>query len=80
MKSRPEPEAVAPNSQVWKTPLGVSFIIAPFNFPFWQLVKPAVAHFIVGNPVIVKPAHSTSLCALLIEELMREAGIEAAEY
>jgi len=46
----------------------------------WQLIKPAVGHYIVGNPVIMKPAVTTSICALKVEEIMREAGIDEGDY
>jgi acyl-CoA reductase-like NAD-dependent aldehyde dehydrogenase len=49
--------------------------IAPFNFPLNLVahkVAPAIA---VGAPVIVKPASATPLTALLLGEILAEAGL-----
>ncbi len=55
-------------------PLGVVGQIIPWNFPLlmaaWKLA-PALA---TGNTVVLKPAESTSLTALLLAELVQEAG------
>ncbi|MEN8144082.1 MAG: aldehyde dehydrogenase family protein [Gemmatimonadota bacterium] len=57
-----------------REPLGVVGAIVPWNFPLniasWK-VAPALA---CGNAVILKPAHETSLTALLLGELALDAG------
>ncbi|XUL86995.1 aldehyde dehydrogenase family protein [Streptomyces galilaeus] len=56
-------------------PLGVVGVIAPWNFPMpiaaWG-TAPALA---AGNAVILKPAETTPLTALLLAELALEAGL-----
>ena len=56
-------------------PLGVVAVIAPWNFPLpiaaWG-TAPALA---AGNAVILKPAETTPLSALLLAELATEAGL-----
>jgi aldehyde dehydrogenase (NAD+) len=57
-----------------REPLGVAGIITPWNFPVaipcWKMM-PAL---ITGNAVVFKPASDTPYCAVLLVELMAEAG------
>lgn len=58
-------------------PVGVIGQIIPWNFPFLMLawkIAPALA---MGNCVVLKPAESTPLTALLFAELCQGAGIPA---
>lgn len=56
-------------------PLGVVGQIIPWNFPLlmaaWKLA-PALA---AGNACVLKPAEQTSLTALLLAEVIKEAGL-----
>ncbi len=59
---------------VRRFPLGVILCIAPFNYPLnlaCHKVAPALA---AGNAVILKPATATPLSALLLGEMLLEAG------
>jgi acyl-CoA reductase-like NAD-dependent aldehyde dehydrogenase len=58
-----------------REPIGVIGAITPFNFPMNLVahkVGPAIAS---GNTVVLKPAGQTPLTALLIAELLKEAGL-----
>lgn len=59
------------------TPLGVAGQIIPWNFPLlmaaWK-IAPALA---CGNTVVLKPAETTSLTALKLAELFRDANLPA---
>ena len=58
-------------------PLGVAGQIIPWNFPLLMLawkVAPALA---TGNTVVLKPAESTPLTALLFCDVLRQAGLPA---
>lgn len=60
-------------------PLGVMAAITPFNFPL-NLVAHKVAPCIAsGNTAVVKPAGKTPLTALLLAEILVEAGIAPGE-
>ncbi|MEZ0367450.1 MAG: aldehyde dehydrogenase family protein [Candidatus Sericytochromatia bacterium] len=63
-------------SQVWYEPLGVVLVIAPWNYPFYQLLVPAISAFVCGNAVVAKPSELTPLRGL-IEELLEAAGFPA---
>jgi aldehyde dehydrogenase (NAD+) len=56
-------------------PIGVAGQIIPWNFPLlmaaWKLA-PALA---TGNTVVLKPAETTSLTALLLADVISEAGL-----
>ena len=60
---------------VLREPVGPVALIVPWNFPLliacWKLA-PALA---CGNPVVLKPASLTPLTALLLGDLLVEAGI-----
>jgi aldehyde dehydrogenase (NAD+) len=56
-------------------PLGVAGQIIPWNFPMLMLawkIAPAIA---MGNTVVLKPAHWTSLTALAFAEVCSEVGL-----
>ena len=58
-------------------PIGVAGQIIPWNFPLlmaaWKLA-PALA---CGNTVVLKPAETTPLTALVLAEIIHEAGLPA---
>ena len=57
-----------------RTPLGVVSAITPFNFPLNLVahkVGPALA---VGNTIVLKPASTTPLSAIVLAEILEEAG------
>jgi acyl-CoA reductase-like NAD-dependent aldehyde dehydrogenase len=58
-----------------REPVGVCALIVPWNFPLmiagWK-VAPALA---CGNPIVLKPASYTPLSALVLGEILVEAGV-----
>jgi aldehyde dehydrogenase (NAD+) len=58
-----------------RQPIGVVGLITPWNFPIaipsWKLLPALVS----GNTVVLKPATDTPLCALMLVEILVEAGI-----
>jgi aldehyde dehydrogenase (NAD+) len=66
-------EYAFPNRQ--PRPIGVAGQIIPWNFPLMMLawkVAPALA---CGNTVVLKPAHTTPLSALLFCDVLRQAEV-----
>jgi acyl-CoA reductase-like NAD-dependent aldehyde dehydrogenase len=45
-------------------PLGTILVITPWNFPFYQVIVPAMLSFLAGNATIVKPSEVTPLVPL----------------
>ncbi len=63
-----------------RVPVGVIAVVCPWNLPFllttWK-VAPALA---CGNCVVVKPSEEAPSTALLLGEVMREAGVPDGVY
>ncbi|QGQ48310.1 aldehyde dehydrogenase family protein [Metabacillus sediminilitoris] len=58
-----------------RVPVGVIAAITPFNVPVnlvCHKIGPALA---AGNSVVLKPAEVTPICALMLAELLEEAGL-----
>ena len=56
-------------------PVGVSILVTPWNFPAAMATRKIGPALAAGCTVVLKPASDTPLTALLIAELMREAGL-----
>ncbi|WAM12104.1 aldehyde dehydrogenase family protein [Rhodococcus sp. JS3073] len=68
---------LAAHAYTRREPLGVVGAITPFNFPLilsTSKIAPALA---AGNTVVHKPAEDTPLSALLMAEILTEAGVPA---
>ena len=58
-------------------PLGPIFGIAPFNFPLNLVAHKVAPSMAAGNTIVLKPASSTPLTALLLGEVLLDAGMPA---
>jgi acyl-CoA reductase-like NAD-dependent aldehyde dehydrogenase len=56
-------------------PLGVVAAITPFNFPLILSATKLAPALVAGNTVVHKPAEDTPLSALLMADLLTEAGV-----
>ncbi|WP_017258678.1 NAD-dependent succinate-semialdehyde dehydrogenase [Pedobacter arcticus] len=64
----------ANKSYISYQPIGVILAVMPWNFPFWQVFRFLAPNLMAGNCGVLKHASNVSGCALLIEELVLEAG------
>ncbi len=48
--------------------------VAPWNFPFNQVLRAAIPNILAGNTVLYKHASNTPLAGIRIEEFFLEAG------
>src|SRR5437588_278108 len=58
-----------------RQPIGVVGAISPFNFPLNLVAHKLAPALAAGCPVVLKPASQTPLSALLLAQLMEEAGL-----
>lgn len=60
---------------VTRVPVGVVAAVVPWNFPLLMAVTKIAPALAAGNCVILKPAESSSLTALVLGQLALEAGL-----
>src|SRR6185503_7239290 len=63
------------SSYIYYKPLGVVGIISPWNFPWATPLDEVVMALMAGNAVVVKPSELTSLTALKIGEIFKQARL-----
>jgi succinate-semialdehyde dehydrogenase / glutarate-semialdehyde dehydrogenase len=56
-------------------PLGVVGVIAPWNYPLTLSAGDAIPALLAGNAVVIKPDPRAPLTALLVAELLADAGL-----
>lgn len=56
-------------------PLGVGFVISPWNFSFAIMAGTTVAAMVTGNTVLLKPSSRTPVVAYKFMEVLEEAGM-----
>ena len=64
---------------VKRFPIGVILGITPFNFPLNLVAHKIAPCLATGNTMILKPAMKTPLAALLLAEVLHEAGVPAGQ-
>ncbi|MFT3704612.1 MAG: phosphonoacetaldehyde dehydrogenase [Agriterribacter sp.] len=58
-----------------REPLSLALCITPFNHPLNQVAHKLAPALAVGTPVILKPSEKTPLTAIMLTELLYEAGL-----
>ena len=58
-----------------KDPLGIIFVIAPWNYPYNTSVNSIVPSLLAGNCVILKHSSQTPLCAEQLLKASKKAGL-----
>jgi len=61
--------------RIKRVPVGVSVIIAPWNYPYLTSVNAIFPALLAGNAVILKHSHQTPLVADRYEAAFQEAGL-----
>ncbi len=69
------PEKEGFTRYIKREPLGVVFVIAPWNYPYLTAVNAIVPALLAGNTVIVKHSAQTPLCAERMVEAFQSAGL-----
>jgi acyl-CoA reductase-like NAD-dependent aldehyde dehydrogenase len=58
-----------------RDPLGVAFVVAPWNYPYLTAVNAVVPALMAGNAVLLKHSHQTPLCAERFAAAFQAAGL-----
>ena len=65
---------------VRKSSVGALVGIMPWNFPYYQVARFAGPNLVVGNTVLLKPAHQCPESAEAIQSMMADAGFPDGAY
>jgi acyl-CoA reductase-like NAD-dependent aldehyde dehydrogenase len=58
-----------------KEPVGVVFVVAPWNYPYLTAINSIVPALVAGNAVVLKHATQTLLAGERFDQAFREAGL-----
>jgi succinate-semialdehyde dehydrogenase/glutarate-semialdehyde dehydrogenase len=70
----------AKRGRILREPHGVIGIISPWNYPLSIPAVDALGALVTGNAVVLKPSEFTSLVALKLQTLLRDAGVPEAIF
>ena len=59
-------------SRIESTPLGVNFIMGPYNYPFLLCIQPLIGAIAAGNTAIIKPSSLNPATGDVIERMLGE--------
>ena len=65
---------------VRRVPVGVAFVIAPWNFPYLTAVNSVIPALAAGNTVLLKHSAQTPLCAERFAEAFEKAGLPTGVF
>jgi succinate-semialdehyde dehydrogenase/glutarate-semialdehyde dehydrogenase len=65
---------------VRKSSVGPLLGIMPWNFPYYQVARFAGPNLVVGNTILLKPAHQCPESAQAIQQMMADAGFPDGAY
>ncbi len=65
---------------VRRVPVGVVFVIAPWNYPYLTAVNSIIPALAAGNTVLLKHSAQTPLCAERFAEAFEKAGLPAGVF
>lgn len=61
-------------------PLGILYIVEPWNFPYYQIVRVAAPQLMAGNTLILKHASNVPQSSAAFEALFMEAGLPKGAF
>jgi len=67
-------------SRVVREPIGVCALITPWNWPLNQVVSKVAPALAAGCTMVLKPSEITPLDAIILAEIMDEAGVPAGVF
>ncbi|WP_211220540.1 NAD-dependent succinate-semialdehyde dehydrogenase [Pseudoclavibacter soli] len=73
-QTRPSANYKGGHYQVVPSPLGIVYIVEPWNFPYYQIARVLAPQLAAGNTVILKHASNVPRAAAAWQQLMLDAG------
>lgn len=67
-------------SLILKEPIGVCALITPWNWPLNQVVCKVAPALAVGCTIVLKPSQNAPLSAVILAEILDEAGVPAGVF
>ena len=74
------PSTIPGKAYIEHLPVGALLGIMPWNFPYYQVARFAAPNLVLGNTILLKHADICAGSALLIQEIMEEAGVPVGGY
>lgn len=74
------PSTIPGKAIVENRPIGVLLGVMPWNFPYYQVARFAAPNLVLGNTILLKHAEICPRSALVMEEIMEEAGVPVGAY
>ncbi len=63
------------DNYIYKSPLGVIFVMAPWNYPIITATNTIVPALLAGNTIVIKHSSQTPRCAELISQAFDNTGL-----
>jgi acyl-CoA reductase-like NAD-dependent aldehyde dehydrogenase len=63
------------DNYIYKSPLGVIFVMAPWNYPIITATNTIVPALLAGNTILIKHSSQTPRCAELISQAFENTGL-----
>jgi aldehyde dehydrogenase (NAD+)/betaine-aldehyde dehydrogenase len=73
-------ETLRGSTLITKEPIGVCSLITPWNWPMNQTVCKVAPALAVGCTMVLKPSQNAPYSALILAEIMEEAGVPAGVF
>lgn len=74
------PEQTGFTRYIKREPLGVVFVIAPWNYPYLTAINSIIPALLAGNVVLLKHSAQTPLCAEQLHSAAVSAGLPAGVF
>ena len=74
------PSTIPGKAIVENRPIGVLLGVMPWNFPYYQVARFAAPNLVLGNTILLKHAEICPRSALVMQEIMEEAGVPVGAY
>jgi aldehyde dehydrogenase (NAD+)/betaine-aldehyde dehydrogenase len=68
------------STRILREPIGVCALITPWNWPMNQVICKIAPALVVGCTIVLKPSQNSPLSAIILAEILDEAGVPAGVF